>query len=103
MAGPGHVVLGIHAGVLGCAVLSLVVAVSVGVREAEKLAFDYFVVCTVDNLDVAVAAVVVAVHGKETAAAVVVAVTGDLKMPAVFPKKKKNNGNFIAAKLSDNQ
>lgn len=91
MAGPGLVVLGIHAGVLGCAVLSLVVAVSVGAREAEKLASDYFVVCTVDNLDVAVAAVVVAVHGKETAAAaVVVAVTGDLKMPAVFPKKKNS-------------
>lgn len=86
MVGPGHVVLGIHAGVLGCAVLSLIVAVSVGVEEAEKLASDYFVVRTVDNLAVAVAAVVVAVHGKETAAAaVVVAVTGDSKMPAVFP------------------
>lgn len=85
MVGPGHVVLGIHAGVLGCAVLSLVAAVFVGVGEAEKLASDYFVVHTVDNL--AVAAVVVAVHGKETAAAAgaaVVAVTGDLE-PADFP------------------
>ena len=49
MVGPGHVVLGIHAGVLGCAVLSLVAAVFVGVGEAEKLASDYFVVHTVDK------------------------------------------------------
>lgn len=87
MVGPGHVVLGIHAGVLGCAVLSLVVVVFVDV-EAEKLASDYFVVHTVDNLAVAVAAVVVAVHGKETAAAAaaaVVSVSGDQE-PADFPK-----------------
>ena len=87
MVGPGHVVLGIHAGVLGCAVLSLVVVVFVDV-EAEKLASDYFVVHTVDNLAVAVAAVVVTVHGKETAAAAgaaVVSVSGDLE-PADFPK-----------------
>ena len=88
MVGPGHVVLGIHAGVLGCAVLSSVVAVFVDV-EAEKLASDYFVVHTVDNLAVAVAAVVVAVHGKETAVAAagaaVVSVSGDLE-PADFPK-----------------
>ena len=92
MVGPGHVVLGIHAGVLGCAVLSLVAAVFVGVGKAEKFASDYFVVHTVDNLAVAVAAVIVAVHGKETAAAaaaaaVVVAVTGDLEA-ADFPKNE---------------
>lgn len=81
MVGPGHVVLGIHAGVLGCAVLSLVVAVFVDVKEAEKLASDCFVGHTVDSL--AVAAVVVAVHGKETAVAV--AVSDDLE-PADFPK-----------------
>ena len=88
MVGPGHVVLGIHAGVLGCAVLSLVVAVFGDVKEAEKLASGYFVVYTVDNLAVAVAAVVVAVHGKETAAAgaAVVAVSGDLE-PADFRKR----------------
>ena len=88
MVGPGHVVQGIHAGVLDCAVLSLVVAVFEGAGEAEKLASDYFVVHIVDNLAVAVAAVIVAVHGKETAAAgaAVVAVTGDLE-PADFPKK----------------
>ena len=87
VVGPGHVVSGIHAGVLGCAVLSSVVAVFVDV-EAEKLASDYFVVHTVDNLAVAVAAVVVTVHGKETAAAggaAVVSVSGDLE-PADFPK-----------------
>lgn len=82
MVGPGHVVLGIHAGVLGCAVLSLVVAVFVDVKEAEKLASDCFVGHTVDSLAVAVAAVVVAVHGKETAVAV--AVSDDLE-PADFP------------------
>ena len=87
--GPGHVVLGIHAGVLGCAVLSLVVAVFVDVKEPEKLASDCFVVNTVGSL--AVAAAVVAVHGKETAVAgaavaAVVAVSGDLE-PADFPKQ----------------
>lgn len=86
VVGPGHVVLGIHAGVLGCAVLSLVVAVFVDEKKAEKLVSDCFVVYTVDNLAVAVAAVIVAVHGKETAAAAaaVVAVSGDLE-PADFP------------------
>ena len=92
VVGPGHAVLGIQAEVLGCAVLSLIVVVFADVKEAEKLASDYFVVHTVDNLPVVVpVAVVVAVHGKETAAAVVVvavAVTGDLKKPADFPKKK---------------
>jgi len=87
VVGPGHVVLGIHAGVLGCAVLSLVVAVFVDVGKAEMLVSDYFAVQTVDNLVVAVVAVVVAVCGKETAGAAVVVVTGDLET-ADFPKRK---------------
>ena len=97
MVGPGHAVQGTHAGVLGSAVLSLVGAVFVGVEEAEKLAFDYFVAHTVDNLAVAVAAVAAA-HGKEIAAAavVVVAVTGDLKKPADFPIKEQISHDFYS-------
>ena len=69
---PGFAAQETHAGLLGCAVLDLVVELLEVVGLAEKLASDCHVVHTVDNLAVAVA------HGKGIAADVVVAVTGEL-------------------------
>ena len=78
MLGLGHAVQGTHAGVLGCAVMSLVV-VFVVVVLSENFVSDYHVVHTVDNLAASVAC------DKETAADV----AAGLKMLADFPVIKQ--------------
>lgn len=80
---------GTHAEVLGYAVLSLVVVVVFeDVQVAEKISCDCCVVHTADSLAVVAVAVAV-VHGKKTAVAAVVAVTGVPEMPVDFPTKEQ--------------